>query len=67
MQPALAGKVTVTEALTRGTPPVRTFMLKQTRERDLALFIELGKLPRPKTPEELSDDAWSSRPSSSRS
>ena len=29
-------------------------MLKQTRERDLALFVELAKQPRPKSPDELS-------------
>lgn len=51
--PAVAGKITVTEALERGAPPLRTFMLKQTRETDLALFVELGKLPRPKTPDDL--------------
>lgn len=51
--PAIAGKITVTEALERGAPPLRTFMLKQTREADLALFIELGRLPRPKSLDEL--------------
>jgi flagellar biosynthetic protein FliP len=51
--PAVAGKITVTEALERGAPPLRTFMLKQTRESDLALFVELGRLPRPKSPDEL--------------
>ena len=51
--PAVAGKITVTEALERGAPPLRTFMLKQTRESDLALFVELGRLPRPNSPDEL--------------
>ena len=54
LQPAMAGRITVAQALERGAPPVRTFMLKQTRERDLALFVELAKQPRPKTPDELS-------------
>lgn len=53
LAPAIAGQISVTEALERGAPPLRTFMLKQTREADLALFIELGKLPRPKTPDDL--------------
>jgi flagellar biosynthetic protein FliP len=35
------------------TPPVRDFMLKQTREKDLAVFVELGKLQKPQTPDEL--------------
>ncbi|HWI18344.1 MAG TPA: flagellar type III secretion system pore protein FliP [Vicinamibacterales bacterium] len=51
--PAVAGKITVTEALERGAPPLRTFMLKQTRESDLALFVELGRLPRPSSPDDL--------------
>ena len=37
----------------RGAPPLRDFMLKQTREADLALFVELGQLPRPASPNEL--------------
>jgi len=53
LAPAMAGKISVTEALERGAPPLRTFMLKQTREADLALFVELGRLPRPKTPDDL--------------
>jgi flagellar biosynthesis protein FliP len=53
LQPAIAGRITVGEALERGAPPIRTFMLKQTREKDLALFVELAKAPRPKTPDEL--------------
>ena len=53
VQPALAGDLSVTDALAAGSPPVRDFMLKQTRETDLALFVELGQLPRPSTPEEL--------------
>ena len=53
LQPAMAGRITVAQALERGAPPLRTFMLKQTRERDLALFVELAKQPRPKTPDEL--------------
>jgi flagellar biosynthesis protein FliP len=44
VEPALAGKATVSEALKAGTPPLREFMLKQTRETDLALFMELGKV-----------------------
>lgn len=51
--PALAGRLSVTEALERGSPPLREFMLKQTREADLALFVELGQLPRPDKVDDL--------------
>jgi flagellar biosynthetic protein FliP len=51
--PALAGRVSMTEALERGAPPLREFMLKQTRESDLALFVELGRMPRPDRADDL--------------
>ena len=54
IQPAMAGKIDVTTALERGTPALREFMLKQTRQQDLALFIELAKQPRPASPNDLS-------------
>jgi flagellar biosynthetic protein FliP len=53
VEPALAGKIDVQEALERGAPPLREFMLKQTRQADLALFIDLGKVERPKSPSDL--------------
>ncbi|HEY8548647.1 MAG TPA: flagellar type III secretion system pore protein FliP [Vicinamibacterales bacterium] len=53
LQPVMAGQITVSEAIERASPPLREFMLKQTRERDLALFVELSKQPRPASPEEL--------------
>ena len=53
VQPAVAGQISVTEALAQGSPPLRTFMLKQTREADLALFMELGKVQKPRTKDEL--------------
>jgi flagellar biosynthesis protein FliP len=53
IEPAIAGQISVTEALDRGSPPLKTFMLKQTREADLALFVELGKTPRPANADEL--------------
>jgi flagellar biosynthetic protein FliP len=51
--PALNGQLTIAQAVERAVPPLRAFMLKQTRERDLALFVELGRLPRPATPDDL--------------
>jgi flagellar biosynthesis protein FliP len=53
LQPALAGKITVEEALERGAPPLRSFMLKQTRQADLALFVEMGRLGRPEKSDDL--------------
>jgi flagellar biosynthetic protein FliP len=53
LEPAMAGKISVTQAMQLGAPPLRDFMLKQTREADLALFIELSKVEKPKTASEL--------------
>jgi flagellar biosynthesis protein FliP len=49
LQPYLDGKLEQKEAITRGLEPIRTFMFKQTKDSDLALFIKLAKLPQPET------------------
>jgi len=54
IQPAIAGQIDTMTALDRAAPPLRDFMLKQTREADLALFVQLSGQPRPATPQELS-------------
>lgn len=48
LQPYLAGELSAEEALEHGTEPIRSFMFLETREKDLALFIQLADLPRPK-------------------
>jgi flagellar biosynthetic protein FliP len=53
LQPYLDRKISQTEALTRGIEPVRVFMLKQTRQQDLALMVELGQIAQPRTPADL--------------
>ena len=47
------GKVSVGDAILLATPPLRDFMLKQTRQTDLALFVELSGSPRPTQPSDL--------------
>jgi flagellar biosynthetic protein FliP len=53
LQPYLNGELDQKTAYERGIEPVRGFLLRQTRERDLALFVDLAKLPRPKTPQDI--------------
>ncbi len=53
LTPYLEQKLPGEEALKRGVEPLKTFMLKQTREKDLALFISLAKAPRPHTAQEV--------------
>jgi flagellar biosynthetic protein FliP len=52
--PLQSNQINAMEALDRGSVPVRKFMLRYTRQKDLALFVELAKEPRPRTPEDLS-------------
>jgi len=48
LQPYLQKKISYEVALKRGQEPLRRFMLRQTREKDLALFMSLDKGPKPK-------------------
>ena len=43
----------IIEAINEGSKPLKEFMMKQTRESDLAFFVELSKGTAPKNPEEL--------------
>jgi len=52
--PLQDNKISAMEALDRGAVPLRRFMLKFTRQKDLALFVELANEPRPRRPEDLS-------------
>jgi flagellar biosynthetic protein FliP len=52
--PLQQGTVNALQAVELGANPLRRFMLKFAREKDLALFVELGKEPRPRRPEDLS-------------
>jgi flagellar biosynthetic protein FliP len=49
IDPLQKGTITQTQALDRGQAPLREFMFKQTRTKDLALFVSLAKMDRPKT------------------
>jgi flagellar biosynthetic protein FliP len=51
--PYLDEDVTAIEALTAGFQPLRAFMMRQTREKDLALFVGISNRPRPATPADV--------------
>ena len=53
IQPVIEGQIDVTTALERGAPPLREFMLKQTREADLALFAGLAQIERPASTQDI--------------
>jgi len=46
-------EITPIEALDRGSVPLRDFMLRFAREKDLALFTEMAQLPQPRDPSDL--------------
>jgi flagellar biosynthesis protein FliP len=47
------GQMDAWGALDAGTPPLRHFMLKFAREKDLALFLDIAQMPRPAGPEDV--------------
>jgi flagellar biosynthetic protein FliP len=53
LQPLMGGRIDAMTAIERATPPLRTFMLRQTREKDLALFVEAARLTGPVTRDSL--------------
>ena len=44
IQPYLENKITQEEAIDKASQPIKQFMLKQTRQKDLELFVEVGKV-----------------------
>jgi len=48
LQPYLAEEISQQEALDRAAKPIRAFMLKQTRKKDIALFMDISGNERPK-------------------
>jgi len=49
IEPLTKNKITQTEALQAGQKPLREFMFRQTRTKDLALFLSLAKVKKPQT------------------
>jgi flagellar biosynthetic protein FliP len=52
-QPLQENKITMQEAMDKGAAPLKAFMLKQTREGDLALFIKMAQVEKIDTPEQV--------------
>jgi flagellar biosynthetic protein FliP len=54
LQPYLKGTIDQETAITKGMDPIRQFMFRQTREKDLALFVNLNQQERPNSTEDIS-------------
>jgi flagellar biosynthesis protein FliP len=53
IQPYMKSEITQQQAYDIGIKPIREFMLRQVREKDLALFVSMAHLPQPKTPDDI--------------
>jgi flagellar biosynthesis protein FliP len=49
LQPYLAKKMSLQDAFDKGVVPMREFMMRQTREEDLALFVKLANSEKPQS------------------
>lgn len=54
LSPYMDEQITYQTAFERAQIPVRKFMLANTREKDIALFVKISKSPRPNTKDDLS-------------
>jgi len=53
VQPYIQQEITQAQALEKARAPIQTFMLKQTREKDIALFVHFAKIDKPKNAKEV--------------
>ena len=53
LQPYMNNQITQQAALDRGIEPIRKFMFKQTHEKELALFVRMAKVEKPKTKDDI--------------
>lgn len=53
VEPYRAGQINGWVAIDRGAQPVKHFLLRYAREKDLALFTAAGQVPRPARPDDL--------------
>jgi flagellar biosynthetic protein FliP len=53
LQPLNHNELTVDQAMTKAAAPLKVFMLKHTRKRDISLFLSISKTPAPQTKADL--------------
>jgi flagellar biosynthesis protein FliP len=52
-QPLEKGQITAEQAVDQGSAPLRKFLLRFAKERDIHLFVDIAKEPPPRTPADL--------------
>ena len=53
IQPLVEDEIPYAEALDKGMEPIREFMLKQTRQKDMALFVRMAQIKQPRNHKEI--------------
>jgi flagellar biosynthetic protein FliP len=53
INPYMAGKITYKDAIDKGSIPIREFMFKQTKEKDLALMVQMARMSKPRTEKDI--------------
>lgn len=53
IQPYNQGKISQAKAFELGLKPLQQFMIRQTREKDLGLFVQFAKIQQPKTVQDV--------------
>jgi flagellar biosynthetic protein FliP len=53
INPYIGKQITMKEAFQKAEPPIKSFMLKQTRQKDIALFLSMSKEKLPQSPKDL--------------
>jgi len=53
LQPYMAEEISQEEAIKKALAPIRAFMFKQTRKKDLALFIDISKSKKPQNLDQI--------------
>ena len=53
LQPYMQNQITQQVALDRGIEPIRKFMFKQTHQKELALFVRMAKIEKPKNEKDI--------------
>jgi flagellar biosynthetic protein FliP len=54
LKPYYAEQISWEEVLSKGAVPIKEFMMRQTREKDIALFVKISKEKRPEKPSDIS-------------
>ena len=53
LQPLIEDEIPYKEALDKGKEPLRVFMMKQTRQKDMALFVKLSRMQHPTSRDDI--------------